>query len=233
MTVTPAVTGAVLAAVAVLVLAARYAPALTSPARRPRRSGSGRGAAVWGAAGTRRQARRGPDDTVVAAWCERVAADLRAGSSLTTAIVAADADGGEAATPFPDVVHAIRRGQPLGDALRSAPHDPTTAAGLAAPVLATCAELGGPAAGAVERVVTVLQARDAAREERRSASAQARLSAQVLTVVPLGVVGLLVLTEPSIRTTLMTPAGAACLAVGSGLDLAGWAWMRHMIGAAS
>ncbi|HEU4841967.1 MAG TPA: type II secretion system F family protein [Ilumatobacteraceae bacterium] len=231
----PAVAGAVLAAVVVLVLAARCAPSLTSPARRPPPSTwtTGRRGALAAWWGTRRRTRHGPDDTAIADWCGRVAADLRAGSSLTTAIVAADADAGPAATPFPDVAHAIRRGQPLAEALRAAPHDPTTGAGLAAPVLATCAELGGPAAGAVERIVTVLQARDAARQERRAASAQARLSAQVLTAVPIGVVALLVVTEPSIRTTLTTPAGAACLAVGGALDLAGWAWMRRMIGDAS
>ena len=66
-------------------------------------------------------------------------------------------------------------------------------------MLATCAELGGTAPSALERVAAVLVARATEHDERRTASAQAALSARVLTLVPLGVVALLALTEPSIR----------------------------------
>jgi tight adherence protein B len=221
---------AVLVTAAVLVVGLRLAPRAIAPARDP----SGTPVAphlllrrvAW------RSSRRPPDDVAVAAWCERVAAGVRSGSSLTRAVIDADVPS-RGSAPFPDVVHAIRRGRPLAATFREATGDPSTPTGLTAPVLTACAELGGPPAGPLERVASVLLARAAERAERRAASAQARLSCRVLTVVPLGVLVFLVLTEPAVRTALTTPAGMACLVAGAALDGLGWWWMRHLIGAAS
>ena len=219
-------------AIVVLLLAHRAAPRLTAPARVPV-AVARTSARSWRSRSWRPQrAPRPPDDEAVAAWCERVAAGVRGGSSLTRAVLDAESHGGDP-SPFPDLVHAIQRGRPLGDAFRQVPDGPATAVGLAAPVLATCAELGGPAAGSIERVAAVLLGRASERAERHAASAQARLSARVLTIVPLAVLVLLTLTEPSIRQTLGTPAGIACVVVGGALDLLGWWWMHRMIGAAT
>ena len=178
--------------------------------------------------------RRGGDplgDAEVAEWCEQVAASLRGGRSLTMAIVDTDdACGGRPVLPA--VTHALRRGRGLADALDSMPVDPSTPHGLVVPVLAASAHMGGPAASAMDRVAVTLQARDAERAERRTASAQARLSARVLSTVPFAVLALLAVTEPSVRAALVTAAGAACLVVGGGLNLAGWWWMRRLIGGA-
>ncbi len=127
----------------------------------------------------------------------------------------------------------LRRGRSLADALDEVPADPSTAAGLAAGVLRTCALIGGPAASAVGRVATTLRARDAERAERRAASAQARLSARVLTFVPFAVLALLGATDQAVRTALVSPAGMLCLVAGGGLNLSGWWWMRRLIGRAS
>jgi tight adherence protein B len=215
------------AVAAVLVLAVLVAPFVTSPARRPGPPAPWRRRRL----GERtRRSPREPSEQVVAAWCERVAGGVRSGRSLTQAIV--DADGGSE-SPFPDVLLGIHRGQPLAALLRTSTADPTTPTGLAMPVVASCAELGGPTASALERVAGVLLARAAERDERATASAQARLSAQVLTILPLGVVALLLVTEPSMRDVLGTAAGAFCITAGTLLDLLGWWWMRRMIGRAS
>ncbi len=100
------------------------------------------------------------------------------------------------------------------------------------PVLAACAELGGPAAMPLERVAATLHARSTERAERRTNSAQARLSAKVLSTVPVGVLALLALAEPAVRSTLVTPVGAACVVGGGLFNLAGWYWMRHLVGGA-
>jgi tight adherence protein B len=224
-----------LAGAVVVVLAWRAAPWTTSPPRIPAAAAAVAGRQSLGRSWWRRPgapARRAVDDESVAAWCERVAGGIRGGSSLTRAVLEADVRGARP-SPFPDVVHAIQRGRPLADAFRSSGGDPSTPLGLAAPVLATCADLGGPAAPALERVASVLLGRSAERAERRAAGAQARLSARVLTLVPLAVVVVLLVTEPSVRATFGTPAGMACLAVGGTLDLAGWWWMHRMIGGAS
>jgi len=222
---------ALAATVILLLVALRAAPAVMAPARSVERPIGDPGRRwtrrPWPPRWTSRRRRQAvpPDDTAVAEWCRRVAAGVRGGSSLSSAVI----DAGEDGSPFPEAGHAIRRGRPLSDVLRSTTGDPRSAVGLAAPVLATCAELGGPAAGAIEQLGAVLDARAAARAERDAASAQARLSARVLTVVPLGVVGLLLVVEPAVRRTLATPAGSICLVAGAGLDLTGWWWMRRMI----
>ena len=69
--------------------------------------------------------------------------------------------------------------------------DPGDPAALVVVVLRAAAELGGPAAGPLERAALTLHARAAERAERRSASAQARLSARILTALPVTTLGLL------------------------------------------
>jgi|SRR5215212_4272214 Flp pilus assembly protein TadB len=179
-----------------------------------------------------RRRARAPGELELAAWCERVGGAMRSGRSLTAAVADADA-GGDGRSPFPDVVHAVRRGRAIGDAFRAVAADPSTPLGLAAPVLATCADLGGPSAGPIEGVADVLVARADERAERRTASAQARLSARVLSIVPFAVAVFLAATEPSVRLALVTPAGMAMVAIGVALNGAGWLWMTAMVRAAS
>jgi Flp pilus assembly protein TadB len=174
-----------------------------------------------------------PTETDVAAWCERVSGGLRSGRSLRTAVVEADGGSEVGMRPFPDVVQAVQRGRSLGEAFRSVDADPSTPTGLSAPVLAACAELGGATAEPVDALADVLVARATERTERLTASAQARLSARVLTTVPFGVAGLLIAAEPSVRQVLPSPAGAMCVVGGGVLNLAGWWWMRTMIRGAS
>ena len=205
--------------VAVAVLAVRVRPRAvartirSSPARRTR---------WW------RRADRPLDEITVAGWCERVAAGVRAGRSLTAAVLEAGSP-----TPFPHVDLALRRGRSLAAALGSSPVDPSTPAGLVLPVVLACADVGGAAAPPLQRVAATLHARAAERAERATNSAQARLSARVLTIVPFGVLALLAATEPSVRDALVAPPGTMCLALGATLNVAGWCWMRSIIGRAT
>jgi tight adherence protein B len=182
----------------------------------------------------RRRRLRPPDDDDVAEWCEQVARGVRAGSSLSHAVVQAGAAAPAGATVFQPVVRAITRGRGLADALGELTDaDPGSGVGLVVPVLAACAELGGPAALPLERVAAVLHGRSAERAERQANSAQARLSARVLTTLPVGVLALLAVAEPAVRTSLTTSLGVACLVAGAALNLAGWYWMRRLIGGAT
>ena len=218
-----ALAGAV--AIAVLGLVLRPRPGRVPVARTPRWR-------VPVVAGRPWQRRRGPTDVEVAAWCGRVARSTRAGSSLTQAIVEADDEMADR-RPFPDVVHALGRGRSLADALAIDGAESSTAAGIVGPVLRACAEVGGPPAPPLDRAAGVLLARAAERDERAAGAAQARLSARVLTVVPFGVVALLVTSEPAIRTAITTVAGATCVIAGVVLNLLGRWWMATIIGASS
>ena len=178
-----------------------------------------------------RTQRSRPDDEV-AEWCEQVARSVRAGSSLASAVAQTGTDLPRAGAAFQPAVRALRRGRGFADALGEIDEaaDPASAVGLVIPVLTACAELGGPAAMPLDRVAATLHARSAERAERRTSSAQARLSARVLTTVPVGVLALLAVVEPAVRGSLTSGAGIACVLVGGAFNVAGWCWMRHLIG---
>ena len=112
-----------------------------------------------------------------AAWCDRLARAVRSGSTLTTAIRAvAPPTGG--APEVERVVLALDRGTSLKAALDdgrcSSPH-----LELAFVVLRACALHGGPASEPIDRAAATLRARDADDADRRTQSAQAKLSAIV------------------------------------------------------
>ena len=109
---------------------------------------------------------------------------------------------------------------------------PVSGAGLAFAVLRSCARFGGPAAAPLERAAATLRARDAVAAEQLAQSAQARLSARVLTLVPIALLLLLGLTDPKVRAAVGTPAGVAVVTLGAVLNLCGALWMRQIIGRA-
>jgi Flp pilus assembly protein TadB len=86
----------------------------------------------------------------------------------------------------------------------------------------------------LDRAVTVIRERRAWRHERHVHSAQARTSARVLTLLPLGFALWGLLTSPSVRTAYATsPVVIAVAATGIALNVAGWWWMRHVVNGAS
>ena len=111
------------------------------------------------------------------------------------------------------VAPVVRRGQPRRVARRRPRRRPASTrrarAGLAFTVLRSCARFGGPAAAPLERAAATLRARDAVAAEQLAQSAQARLSARVLTLVPVALLALLAITDPKVRAAVATPAGLA------------------------
>lgn len=98
--------------------------------------------------------------------------------------------------------------------------------------LLACHLVGGHAVGVLDRAGSVLRERRAWRLERRAQSAQARLSAIVLTALPPAVAVWGLLTSHQVRraytevpfTVVATSAGLLCNAIG-------WWWMRRLVGA--
>lgn len=168
------------------------------------------------------------DETLLARWCQDVARSLRTGASLAVAFGEACGRVPAVGANFAEVVRAQRRGASLAVALGRR-DDSDDASGLVAATIRTCARLGGAAAEAIDRTATMLHARAAARAERRVHSAQAELSAKVLTILPIAVLALLVATDHDIRDALGTPAVRVCLVAGLALNLTGWWWMRRII----
>lgn len=177
---------------------------------------------------TRRPRRADPND--VAAWCDGLARAVRSGASLTAALREAERPVAHR-DEIADVVLAIERGAPLRDALDVETRDADL--GLALTVVRACAEHGGPPAEPLDRVAATLRARGAARADQRTQSAQARLSAIVMTLLPVVTLGVLLLTSDSVRAVMASPVGALVVAFGGVLNLVGWRWMRHLIAGAA
>jgi Flp pilus assembly protein TadB len=166
-------------------------------------------------------------DGDVATWCDDAARRLRAGDSLARAVLDASASPALARHLVPMRL-AVERGASVSEAVLRI-HEATAGLGLALGVVRACAALGGPAAEPLDRAAATLRARVADAAERRAQSAQPRVSATVLTVLPVCVLGALVLIADPIRAAVTTPAGIFCALTGSALNVAGWRWMRRII----
>ena len=174
--------------------------------------------------GSRLGRTRRPGTEEIAGWCDGVARDVRSGRSLAAALRTIDPPDGTCLAAIP---HALARGRPLTDAL-SVP-DPSPDEQAVLTVLTACAHHGGPAAQPLDQVAATLRRRAADAAERAVHSAQARLSALVMTVLPGAVLSLLLVTSPSTRATTGSPVGVAIVVVGLGLNVMGWLWMRRII----
>ena len=165
---------------------------------------------------------------------DAVASALRAGRSLADALVTA-----AAATPNPlaseltGVATAIGRGLPSAVAVeRWSTRTTEPGAPLFAAAIGLAGDAGGDVGGALAGVADTLRERRALGREIRALAAQARLSALIVAVAPVGFAVVAALADPeTARFLLATPAGLACLVIGAALDLAGWRWMRHITGA--
>jgi tight adherence protein B len=161
-----------------------------------------------------------------AALLDALSRRVRTGSSLSAALIDEARPGG----PFVAIARSVKDGASLADALESVrPVDADMA--LAVQALRAAAQLGGPVAATLDAAAAVLRERAAARAERVAHSAQARLSARLLTIVPLAFTAWNAISSRSTRHLYVTNGAAgACAATGILLNLAGWRWMRRIVG---
>ena len=158
-----------------------------------------------------RHMRRVPHTTTQqwAALLDAIAAEVRTGSTVTAAVALATS----AATwcrhnARPDADEAV-----------------------VLHVIAAARSLGGPVAPTLDAAAALLRERIVIRAEAAVHSAQARLSARVLTLVPLVFCGWSILTSASFRRAWGSPIGLTCAAAGGACNLVGWWWMRHTVSA--
>ena len=182
------------------------------------------GAVVWRLA--RRNAIRTADANCmkpvdIAAALETCSRSLRTGSSLRNAI---------RASSLP-IAPALAEGHPLGvvlDGWAQLATDP--AERMAATAVALAAATGGPQARAIDAASVAVRDRIAATDEIAAHSSQARLSATVISCLPVVFVAWTLLADRRTAATLIgTPIGWLCLVVGLGLDAVGLAWVRSLV----
>ncbi len=190
---------------------------------------------------TRLRRRRSIDPGELAGWCDALARAVRGGDTLHHALRATDPPDCVAAALAP-VVLALDRGASVSAAIDEvdsnspyldSSHLDSSHLDLVVVVLRACAGTGGASAEPIDRAAAALRQRAALSAERATPSAQARLSAIVMTLLPGAMLLVLLATSGAVRAASFSPIGVVVLAGGAGLNLSGWAWMRRIIGGSS
>jgi len=161
-----------------------------------------------------------------------LAAAVRSGASLTQAIRYA---ASEAEPPvreeFGQLVADLDTGIALDHALRSwAASHPTAQVELVVGALELHRRSGGDLPVVLDQVAATIRDRVSIAREVRSLTAQARLSAWILGLLPVGFFAFLWLTSRrDIEGALSTPIGIACILVGLLLECGAFAWIRKLL----
>ncbi len=161
-----------------------------------------------------------------------LAAALRAGRSLEQALVAAAEEvGPPVGTTIGAMTDEIELGTRPDAALSAwAAAIATPEARLVAGVLALHRRTGGALAAPLDQLAATLRARRAAARELRSLTAQARLSAGILGLLPIGFfLFLATVSRSDIEAAVSTPAGLAAVVVGLVLQAAAFGWIRSLL----
>lgn len=155
-----------------------------------------------------------------ARWLHTVADGVRSGDSVRVAVQHAHDHHALFGT-------VVRPDAPLERVLGGTPHDGDEA--VVVQVLAVATSLGGAVAATLQAGAALLHERAAVRAEALAHAAQARLSARVLTAVPVAFAVWNVVGSAAFRSALCTTAGAAAALTGAVLSATGWRWMRHIV----
>lgn len=181
----------------------------------------------------RRSSTRPVADAEVAEWCESLARAVRGGASLRTAIL--DVGAGPTLRPaIEPLAVALGRGDAVADAIASiTSRRPANVVDTgfvhALTVIRVAATVGGRLAETLDRTAAASRDRVTIEQERRAHGAPARLSALVLTAMPVLVLAATLMWSASARAAMAGPLGAVCITAGGGLNLLGWWWMRRIL----
>jgi len=161
-----------------------------------------------------------------------IAAGLRAGRSLAGSVeLAGEELGPPLGLTFRRVSDRLALGDPLDDALHAwAVEVSGPDARLAAGVFSLHRRTGGALATALDELAGTLRARRSATRELRSLTAQARLSAAILGLLPIGFfLFLSVVARSDLETAFGSPVGSGAVALGFALQGVAYLWIRRLL----
>lgn len=160
-----------------------------------------------------------------------LASNLRAGHSLMQAI---DALSQETDSPTRDefrrLLFETRLGRPVPEALQSlAERVDNEDFTWVVQAIEIHREVGGDLAEVLDKVAGTIRDRARVRRQVDALTAEGRLSAMILFVLPIGMAALIRITNPDYLNDLTgTGTGRAMIAVGIGLLAVGGVWMRRL-----
>jgi tight adherence protein B len=161
-----------------------------------------------------------------------IASALRSGRSLMQSLeVAADEVEAPLGTLLRDGVDRSSLGVPFEEVLDALADQIGTADGrLLTGVLRLHRRTGGALAASLDDVTRTLRARRDGARELRSLTAQARLSAGILGLLPLGFfLFLSVVARRDVETAYRTTAGASAIGIGLALQGLAFVWIRRLL----
>jgi tight adherence protein B len=161
-----------------------------------------------------------------------VASALRSGRSLVQSIAIAGTElGGPIGELLEETARDASLGLPVGEALdRLADRVGTADARLVVGVLRLHRRTGGALGASLDDLSRTLRSRRDAARELRSLTAQARLSAAILGLLPLGFfLFLSVVARRDVESAYRTTAGASAIGVGLALQGAAFVWIRRLL----
>ena len=161
-----------------------------------------------------------------------IASGLRAGRSLRQAFELAAAEVDPPIGPsFDRIGDRVELGDPMDEAVGAwAAEISGPDARLAGGVLRLHRRTGGALAATLEELASTLRARRSAARELHSLTAQARLSANILGLLPLGFFAFLsVVARDDMVAAITTPAGAFAILLGLVLQSAAYVWIRRLL----
>jgi tight adherence protein B len=161
-----------------------------------------------------------------------VAAGLRAGGSLVQALAYARDEAEEPLrAELSHLAEQIDVGTPVGEALSGwADGRDSEDVRLIAGVLDLHRRSGGDLPAVLDGVAATLRERRAVEREVRALTAQARLSGSILGALPIAFFAFLLLTSrDEMLQALATPLGSTALAVGLGMELLAFLWIRRLV----
>jgi tight adherence protein B len=160
------------------------------------------------------------------------ASAVRSGRSLGQALVLAGVELGEPLGPMlVDAAHQVALGVPMDAVLdRFADGVGGPDVRLVTGVLKLHRRTGGALAASLDEVAGTLRARRDGARELRSLTAQARLSAAILGLLPLGFfLFLSVVARRDVESAYRTTAGASAIGFGLFLQGAAFVWIRRLL----
>jgi tight adherence protein B len=162
---------------------------------------------------------------------EQIGSELRAGGTVASALTGIANGDGALAWDVARVETRVRLGAALPAALRSwARERRAVGVEVAAGALSLSATVGGPAADALDGLASSLRDRLSVLAEARALSAQARYSAWVIGLAPVGYLVSTAVVDPhSVGVLVGTGQGRVCAVLGLGLELLGAMWMRAIV----
>lgn|GEM_PF-1085129 len=164
----------------------------------------------------------------VADWCAALIGHHRAGRGTAGAIADTNTTHDDISAVRRVAIDATQRQRSLNEALDEMAPNVSRDLQMVIAAISAATASGSAVSPALNRAEQVLRRRADQRREITVASASARMSAMVLTVLPLVVLGVAAIASATVRAYATSTAGRLTIGIGMLLAGTGWWWIRRL-----